>query len=316
MNLMKDLREEGKSTPEKEFQEELFPPKPSSNEKITVSQPSAPLTSPAEEDEIPSYEKRKRRSGVPATIIAIVFLAAIVSAYFGFFRKGSKSTPSSSLATKVVSDSAAVPQKTDSSNKGQGQKTEEQPATTKPGTSDQLAGLGNVMSAITHAIPQGTRLNSLFLDDGVFSVEIEGSKQDLEKYQTELKAQLPGSATLNSSRSVSAGKALVSGTFPLVGATGTITAPTRQVVQKNLREMASKAGARILELSIGRSLVLRGTKKSPVYVKLSGDYSQFQSFYNDLIQNDWKMQVSKILIMSAAAGRANLVLRFFLINQE
>ncbi len=315
MNLLKDLREEGKSTPEKEFHEEPFPPMPGKEENLADSQTRAPLTSPVMEDDTPSYERIKKRSGLPAAIIGIVLLAVIVLAYFGIFRKGNQSAPSGSLAEKAVTDSSALVHNADSSTAEQGQKTEEQPATTTIGSSEQLAGLGNVMSSITHAMPQGTRLNSLFLDDGVFSVEIEGSKQNLKKYQTNLKTQLPASATLNSNRAISAGKALVSGTFPVVGATGANAAPARPVVLKNLREMAGKAGARVLDLSIGRSLVLRGTRKSPVFIKLSGDYSQFQSFYNDLIQKDWNMQFSKIIIVPAAGGRANLVLRFFLINQ-
>jgi len=315
MNLIKDLREEDKNTSEKEFHEEPFPSMPGKEENLADTPSNAPLTSPAVDDEIPSYERRKKRSGLPAAVIGIVFLAAIVIVYFGFFRKGKETPATGSIAEKVVADSSAVAHKVDSSTTEHGQAKQGQAVSTSTATENSLAGLGDVMSGITHAMPPGTRLNSLFLDDGIFSVEIEGSKQDLEKYRTDLKAQLPASVSLNSSRAISAGKVLISGTFPIVGAAGSIVPPTGPVVQKTLREMASKAGAKVLSLSIGRSLVLRETKRSPVFIKLSGNYSQFKSFYTSLIQKDWNMQVSKIIIMPAVGGRANLVLRFFLINK-
>ncbi|NIA29284.1 MAG: hypothetical protein GWP06_05125 [Actinobacteria bacterium] len=314
MNLLKDLREEDKNTPEKEFHEEPFPAMPGKEENLADTRSNAPLTSPAADDEIPSYERRKKRSGLPAAIIGIVFLAAIVIVYFGFFRKGKETPATGSIAKNVVTDSSAVTHKVDLPSTKHGGEKQERPVSTSTATENPLTGLGDIMYDITHAMPPGTRLNSMFLDDGVFSVEIEGSKQKLEKYQTDLKAQLPASVSLNSSRAISAGKALISGTFPVVGAKGSTAASGRPAIQKALREMASKAGVKVLDLSIGRSLVLRETKKMPVYIKLSGNFLQFQNFYNNLIQKDWNMQVSKMIIMPAAGGRANLVLRFFLIN--
>lgn len=315
MNLLKDLREEGKTAPAKEFQEEPFPSIPSEEENLADAGSHTPLSSALPEDETPSYERRKKRSAMPAAIVGIILLAAIILAYFGFFKKGNQGSTSGLPTEKAATDSTALVRNTDSSTVAQGQKTEEETATTITQEHAKLAVLGDVMSAITNAMPPGTRLNSLFLDDGVFSVEIEGSNQNLEKFKANLKAQLPASATLNSSRAISAGKVLVSGTFPVAGVCGANAAPPNPVVRKNLREIASKTGAKVLDLSIGRSLVLRGSKKAPVFVKLSGNYSQIQSFYNDLIQKDWNMQVSKIIIMPAAGGRANLVLRIFLVNQ-
>ena len=313
MNLLKDQRELEPQNIEDVFEDSasldnVFS-EPEDEQLEFVPQPKVePVESgprPVEEESFDGYgrgfDKKKRSLKIPLGIAAIFIVLVVV--LVSFFRPKSGTPPTQDQ----LANNAEITQQDKSEQSQSEEQTPEQLNRQPVGTVKSAQVIGNIMSTLLSAIPSSSRLSTLFMDDGSFSIEVSGSQADLQKYQSDLKSSL-ASAKI-SHGAISGGKTLISGTFPLAENSTSGGSVQKDDVLAQLTSLAGSAGVQVLEKST-KDLRSGGSTKSEIFLKVSGSVDQCQNVLKDFADKNWNVQISKVLLLPMNQQKANLVLRF------
>lgn len=306
MNLLQDQREKFQSLPEEPQLEFFTEPE----EEPVVAEEPVPVideTPPPEPEPFVPYKGKasKRNSGLTAAVLAfaILLLAAVVYFGYGAYRSLTGKEPQ-------LAEETAPPTQLETEQPVQQQ---EQPPQRPAQQQTGVAAIGNIMGTILGAIPSGSRLSTLFLDDASFSVEITGNATALRSFQNDLKSGLPPETRL-SNGSVTGGKTLVSGTFPRVGGAAAGQVVSKEQIARELNALCSQIGARVLESNVGSDVVSGGKRKAMLHFKIDGSTEQCRQVLEGFSQKNWNVEISKVILLPLTPQRANLVLRFLVIG--
>jgi hypothetical protein len=315
MNLLNDQREPGQQS--NSAQEKQVPEKPEFGAVAFDREIPHEEIKPAQEFEEPltSYagsrpkKSKTKSSKSPILLFIAAALVIVVVGYIGFFKKSgdklSDAIQTDNNPTQQSSPSETIEPPTLEQNQGQ--------PTIVPRTDKSAELLGNIMSTIVESIPGSSKLLTLFLDEGSFSIELAGQSSDLSKFQNGLKAGLPADAKV-SGGSISGGKTLVSGSFPRgKGRSGNTLVEKEQALEQ-LSLICKSVGAQVLEKSAGQNVVTGNSSRAMIHFKVSGSVEQCQNVLAEFAQKDWNIQISKVILLPLNQQRANLVLRFLLAN--
>ena len=310
MNLLKDQREnelQPGSVEEKIFQETpeldtILSDREGPQNKSTFSKIDEPLTS-----YVGTRKGKKPRISIP--VIAVAALLVAVVAYFGIFRNPGNGPSDTDIADRSTTEQSST---LDTQQSPPIKDGEDQTAATSS-TDKSVTLLGNIMSTIVGSLPSSSKLLTLFLDDGSFSIEVAGQSADLTKFQNDLKAGLPATAKV-SSGSVTGGKTLVSGSFPRAEAKTGGSPIQKDQVLSQMTTISNSVGAQVLEKSAAGNVISGNVSKAMIHFKVSGTVNQCQNVLSEFSKKDWNVQISKVILLPLNQQRANLVLRFSLIN--
>lgn len=273
-------------------------------------EPVEPEAAPLEEVGFDSYggssEKKKSSLVKPLSIFAA--LIGIVVIAFAVIRPIlNRSTLEDPVADSTETTQQEQVDQSQPQEQAPERLTQQQPAGAVKG----VRVIGNMMSTLLGSIPSSSRLSTLFMDDGSFSIEVSGPRSDLEKYQNDLKRDL--SSAKISHGAISGGKTLISGTFPMAANSSSASGVGKDKVLSDLTSLSGSTGVRVVEKS-AKDLGAGGSAKSEIFLKVSGSVDQCQNVLKGFADKNWNVQISKVLLLPMNQQRANLVLRFLLLS--
>ena len=261
----------------------------------------------AEFDKPKSPASKKSLLGPILTTI-LIFAAAFVVVYFGFYKKSVKwplfpkneSAEQTSLEQKTQDEGSDVADNA--------QESTSQPGGEEFADSQYCVDIAPGIISVIHSVLSSTvKVNTIFFDEGSFSAELIASNETeaASVYRT-MGAALGDKITLTSNEPRSGRSALIAGTFA-TAARGNATDISSIELEEKLRDMADEAGARVASVTISKS-----GQDQTVFLKLEGSIGNCQQFLQLLRQQNLAITVSKLLLFPAISGEYTFILRFYL----
>ena len=249
------------------------------------------------------------KKGVLGPIIAavLVFAAALVIVYYGFYKKsirlpflsGPKSTEQTAAVESLTADEDNVVDSTVLTT------SENSRDSGKQRSCIQIA--PEIMNSIAGILGPEVRLNALFFDEGSFSAEINapGTAEATTIYNS-LSNSLSSDITLTSSPPRTGQNALLAGVFVSNPNSGAGAISSVELEQK-LRDIAEESLAIVASVNISSS-----AQGQTVFLKLDGTFDDSRQFLQRLSQLNLGITVSKLLLMPGQNNDYSFVLRFYL----
>ncbi|MBN1542422.1 hypothetical protein JW992_09775 [candidate division KSB1 bacterium] len=309
MNLISDYRDQEDVGPTLEREDPFEEPKYESRE------PVAPHMNHTDFD----FAPKRRRSSSPWLIIFALLILIGTAVYWGFLRDQvdfasifSKKTPViDAPATDVVTQqpSTVQPPTTD--------RPAEAVRPVKPSVGAESGALGRtarIVDMVFSALHEDVRLSTLIMDEHSFSVEIAAkTRATLEAFYSKLNDSFSGTLSFSPSNTGIEARALITGLFAEPAAGADVSMSADQVLQ-NLRRHAASTNVQVIEASLGTTRRDAGRTITPLFFKIRGTRESCRTYLDQIVQENGRLRVAKIILMSTTGQQADLVLRLEVVN--
>jgi hypothetical protein len=287
------------------------------------------FTFPDPQQDFEQGSKKGKRIALSFILIFIFLAVAAAGLYFGYFNKELPKLPFGNLFTKseakidtaiTQAPIAVQPESTTVRTEAEIPTPAETPSENVVEESQPAIALCAMnLDKLLGAQPQDVRIATLILDETSFSVEVlSRNRQSAETFYQGLKNQMSGEIAFSAAAGTAeTARALISGTFSSSSSPSVIDKSamlTRDQLRSHLSQASGKTGAKIMELSIGETMLSSGVAKAPVFVKVSGLQSQCQAFFGQMAQEGKNLRVAKIILMAGNPQQASLVARLELLQ--
>lgn len=270
-----------------------------------------------------AYKKKRNVLG-PVLIIVVLLAIIMTAAYFSFFYKSNEFTsytPSTknkpwqkdSIATKTIIPPTVS--KTDSGKIKSLSNTIEKtiPPANKIAVNKPVAMTTTILSIITSSFPEDMNIGTVIIDENSFSIEVSSSSRSaIESYFAGLKKQVNGDLSFSpSSGNYSGVRALITGTFQSSKQEWRSDTKASNIddLLKNIRQKAVDSGLKVVEITSEKSKTLSGLKRTPLFIKVTGDGNSFSTFSSSIVNITQNIGVSKLIVMFSSRQNVTYVLR-------
>ena len=294
MNLLNDKREQELSVNDNSMQNALF--------ESLNNESQEPTSFPQ-----PKQTRAKKSLLGPILAAILVFVAAFVIVYYGFYKKSFR-IPSFSKpeSTEQSSDSTASVNEDDNTDDPESvASTDHVVSSVAAKSCIQIA--PEIMNSVAAVLGPNKIINALFFDEGSFSAEISASStaEAATIYRT-MESSLGEEITLTSSAPQVGQYALIAGTFASSPTSGKSTISSVDLEEK-LRELAEDSAAMVASVNISTT-----AQGQSVFLKLDGSFDACRQFLQRLARQNLSLTVSKLLLMPGQNDKYAFVLRFYL----
>ncbi len=328
MNLLIDQREMTEAEAAPEPQPFEYEPAPAMEEPIFEQPPRE-----ASLDYLEYERPQKSKSYFFPVFMILLLLAAIAAAtYFGFFYKpgdldfikrfGQRGERPASMAPPQEKPATAVPATSDAAVTKTPAETPSAsvpppviaPAVTAPVQTDgdALATVITVFSKIIAATPPAIKLGTLVMDESSFSLEVSNpDRPTLEKLYADLRQQIPCEFTASPTAGKAGGmRTLMTATFASPASSGWSQAGLNaETVSAEIRKLAQATGLSVVEITPQKPIAKNNSSRTPIFIKVRGDQSEFAAFGRQLAAKGWNLQVAKLILLDFREAASTFVLR-------
>ncbi|NLP11381.1 hypothetical protein GX408_13385 [bacterium] len=335
MNLLIDQRQMTEAEAAPEPQPFEYEPAPALEEPIFEQSPRG-----ASLDYLEYERPPKSKSYVFPILMILLLLAAIAAAtYFGFFYKpgdldfikrlGKRSTHPVSMAPPREKPAPAVPATSDTAltvdtptssisppvaESHVAAPPAVAPTVTAPMRTDGdvMATVMTVFSKILAATPPAVKLGTLVMDESSFSLEVTNpDRTTLEKLYADLRQQIPCEFTVSPTASQAGGmRTLMTATYAAPPSSGwSQTGLNAETVSAEIRKLARTTGLSVVEITPQKTIIKNNSRRTPIFIKVRGDQSEFEAFGRQLAAKGWNLQVAKLILLDSREAAATFVLR-------
>ncbi len=179
-----------------------------------------------------------------------------------------------------------------------------------------LALVSNVMSVFLQTA-ESIQVEALILDDYSIEAEISAkSRNELETFFSNLKEKLPGNLSFSPSPTASSeAKGLLIGMLGDPVSIETLKSDQAPAtVLQELRTLSDRFDLKFIEGSMEKRLSRDGYTITPLYIKCRGLMPACNAYLAEISKRQFKIKVSKVLLIANHPEFANFVLRFKVIN--
>ncbi|HPI72688.1 MAG TPA: hypothetical protein PK843_04945 [bacterium] len=320
MNLLIDQREMMEAEAAPEPQPFDYEPAPTMEEPI-FEQPARAASLDYLEYERP----QKTKSYFFPVFMILLLLAAIAAAtYFGFFYKpgdldflkrwGKRGERPVSLAPPQEKPTPVFPAPTADAPADLVPPPAAATTVMKPVQTDDDA-LATVMTAFSKIIavtPPAVKLGTLVMDHGSFSLEVSHiDRPTLEKLYSDLRQQIPCEFTTSPAAGQAGGmRTLMTATFTSPASSGWSQAGLNaETVSGEIRKLAQATGLSVVEITPQKTITKNNSRRTPIFIKVRGDQSEFEAFGRQLSAKGWNLQVAKLILLDSREAASTFVLR-------
>jgi hypothetical protein len=328
MNLLIDQREETTATPPP-TEEYTYSAAPLPEEPV-VSE--APIEHPVDYFDYARTGKTQRNYIFPIALIIILLVAIAAATYFGFFYKPGdlnfltkiwkKNKPAvvqqpvvvtSPLVADTTKPVITPPKDTTSTVAAEPVK----PTTPPPVVSGDkpIAKMAQTFFQLSGMIPSQVNVTTMVLDESSFSMEVTSdNKAAIENLFATVHKEWASDLTFSPASATAAVRGLITGSLSGAGADRTGLTVNPQTVVQELERTARAAELKVIEITEIKNMNQAGARRVPIFIKVRGSRSGFQTFCANVANQDWNLHVGKFILLNSQGESATYVLRLELMQ--
>jgi hypothetical protein len=162
--------------------------------------------------------------------------------------------------------------------------------------------------------PQVT-VTTMVLDESSFSMEVTSeNKAAIENVFAAVHKEWASDLSFSPSAGGAAVRGLITGTFSTTGGDRAGLTVNPQAVAQELERTARTADLKVIELTEIKNMNQAGARRIPIFIKVRGTRSAFQTFCANVANQEWNLHVGKFILLNSQGDSATFVLRLELVQ--